>query len=75
MVERAYAASIDRDLAALIPADLSLRDHVRVSDLWYRYPGTAPEAWTLRGIDLVFGRGNWWDCWGRPAAARPHSFV
>ena len=58
MVKRAYAASIDRDLAALIPADLSLRDHVRVSDLWYRYPGTAPEAWTLRGIDLRLRQGE-----------------
>ena len=32
--------------------------HVRIEDLWYRYPGRDVSAWTLQGIDLVLGAGE-----------------
>jgi len=32
--------------------------HVRIEDLWYRYPGRDVSAWTLKGIDLVLGAGE-----------------
>ncbi len=35
-----------------------MRDHVQLSDLWHRYPGTAPDGWTLRGIDLGLRQGE-----------------
>ncbi|WP_254991698.1 ABC transporter ATP-binding protein [Cyanobium sp. N5-Cardenillas] len=34
------------------------RDHVRIDDLWYRYPGRDVSGWTLKGIDLVLGAGE-----------------
>ncbi|KEF41383.1 MAG: sugar ABC transporter [Cyanobium sp. CACIAM 14] len=43
------------------PAEASsagARDHVRLQDLWYRYPGRDVQAWTLRGIDLVLAAGE-----------------
>ena len=27
--------------------------HVRIEDLWYRYPGRDVASWTLQGIDLA----------------------
>ncbi|KAF0652603.1 spermidine/putrescine ABC transporter ATPase [Cyanobium sp. Copco_Reservoir_LC18] len=32
--------------------------HVRIEDLWYRYPGRDVASWTLQGIDLVLGAGE-----------------
>lgn len=32
--------------------------HVRIEDLWYRYPGRDVSAWTLQGIDLALGAGE-----------------
>jgi iron(III) transport system ATP-binding protein len=29
-----------------------------VEDLWHRYPGTAREDWTLRGVSLTLGQGE-----------------
>jgi iron(III) transport system ATP-binding protein len=29
-----------------------------VENLWHRYPGTAPEEWTLRGVSLSLGQGE-----------------
>ncbi len=46
-------ASSTGDIAGLAP-----RDHVRIEDLWYRYPGRGAPSWTLRGIDLVLGAGE-----------------
>ena len=47
---------------------------VEVRDLWHRYDGAA-EDWTLRGIDLELGEGEWLVCLVHPAAARPRSCV
>ncbi|WP_254962885.1 MULTISPECIES: ABC transporter ATP-binding protein [unclassified Cyanobium] len=43
---------------ASTPADVAPRDHVRIEDLWYRYPGRDVSSWTLKGIDLVLGAGE-----------------
>ncbi|MBD2549261.1 ABC transporter ATP-binding protein [Microcystis elabens FACHB-917] len=32
--------------------------HVRIEDLWYRYPGRDVSAWTLQGIDLALVAGE-----------------
>ena len=29
-----------------------------VQDLWHRYPGMAPDAWTLQGLSLTLGQGE-----------------
>jgi iron(III) transport system ATP-binding protein len=50
--------SIDRHLAALLPTDLPLREHVRVEGLWHRYPAAGAQEWTLRGIDLALAQGE-----------------
>ncbi|MCT0225212.1 ABC transporter ATP-binding protein [Synechococcus sp. CS-1328] len=49
---------IASDLDSLMPPDLPRRQHVRIEGLWHRYPGTDPEAWTLRGIDLSLAQGE-----------------
>ena len=41
------------EITGLVP-----RDHVRIEDLWYRYPGRDVQSWTLKGIDLVLGAGE-----------------
>jgi len=33
-------------------------DHLRLTNLWHRYGGTAEGAWTLRGIDLRLAPGE-----------------
>ena len=43
---------------ASTPADVAPRNHVRIEDLWYRYPGRDVASWTLKGIDLVLGAGE-----------------
>ncbi|WP_254950259.1 MULTISPECIES: ABC transporter ATP-binding protein [unclassified Cyanobium] len=40
------------------PVDVAPRDHVRIEDLWYRYPGRDVSSWTLKGIELVLGAGE-----------------
>ncbi|WP_254217229.1 ABC transporter ATP-binding protein [Synechococcus sp. CCY 9618] len=55
------ASSITSTAAATPPGDVTAgprRDHVRLHDLWYRYPGREPSAWTLRGIDLELASGE-----------------
>ena len=32
--------------------------HLRLENLWHRYPGSAAEAWTLQGIDLALQPGE-----------------
>ncbi len=49
----ATTASSTGEITGLAPPD-----HVRIDDLWYRYPGRDAPAWTLRGIDLVLGAGE-----------------
>jgi iron(III) transport system ATP-binding protein len=43
---------------ALMPADLPDGDHVRLQDLWHRYPGAGEGEWTLAGIDLALRQGE-----------------
>ncbi|WP_286196040.1 ABC transporter ATP-binding protein [Synechococcus sp. CCAP 1479/9] len=44
---------------ALTPGDVTGPGaHVRIEDLWYRYPGRDVSTWTLQGIDLVLGAGE-----------------
>ena len=55
------ASSITTIADASAPLELTAgtaHDHVRLVDLWYRYPGRDPSGWTLRGIELELGAGE-----------------
>jgi iron(III) transport system ATP-binding protein len=45
-------------LAELMPADLPLREQVRLEQIWHRYPNAAADGFTLRGIDLTLHQGE-----------------
>ena len=41
-----------------LPAPPQAGPRLTVENLWHRYPGTAAEEWTLRGISLNLGQGE-----------------
>jgi len=52
------ASPISSHRAEPMPADLPAGEHVRLHDLWHRYPGAGEAEWTLAGIDLALRQGE-----------------
>ena len=52
---RMHEVSLWRRLPA---PSASLGPRLTVHDLWHRYPGMAPEGWTLQGLSLELGQGE-----------------